>query len=238
MLQNQSSVELETVSLKREMSHEGIPVLSISVSVPRIVRPVRPAAAKRINRYYRHACKVFLRYCETHLYKLAVEEFEGALANSFPFRKFDAVFTYTVTWNQDCVLSLYTDSYEYTGGAHGNTVRYADTWDLNTGYPLPIAAFFPHGAPWRKRLIAGAAKQAEAGIAAGEAMYFDDYKKLLVKHFNSQNFYLVSEGLAVYYQLYTVAPYVEGIVSFSMPFDEVEGPFHPRCPRESARENP
>lgn len=230
MTKNQPCVELETCSLKREMSHEGIPVLSVSVSVPRILHPVRSAAAKRINRYYQHTCKVFLRYCETHLFQLAVEEFKGALEGSFPFRKFDAVFTYTAAWNQDCVLSLYTDCYEYTGGAHGNTVRYADTWDLNVGYPLPLSIFFPHGAPYRKRMLAFAAKQADAEVSSGESMYFDDYKKLLVKHFNPHNYYLAPDGLAFYYQLYTIAPYVEGIVSFTVPFDENEGPLRPVCP--------
>lgn len=204
----------------------------MSVKTPQITKPADSRAARRINRYYRHMQKSFLHYCEHHLFPLAAEEYRSALANSFPFRKFEAVFTYTETYNQNCTLSLYTDCYEFTGGAHGNTVRYADVWNLNTGEPRPLSSFFPPSTPLRRTLTAFAAEQAGAQIAAGEAMFFDDYRKLMSRNFNPQNFYLTEEGLAFYYQLYTIAPYVEGIVAFTLPYDE-NGPFPPSCSRGS-----
>lgn len=40
---------------------------------------------------------------------------------------------YTITYNDNCFLSYYNDKYEYTGGAHGMTVR-----SLNTFFPITM----------------------------------------------------------------------------------------------------
>ena len=49
-------------------------------------------------------------------------------------------------------------------------------------------------------------------------MYFDDYFHLVRENFKPNNFYLVDEGIVIYYDLYDIAPYAAGIRTFLIPF--------------------
>jgi hypothetical protein len=109
---------------------------------------------KRLNSYYRHIARTLLRRAKYELLPDAVDEWRFASENGYPFRPFEIVMKYTVTNNDDDVLSLYYDVYEYTGGAHGTTKRSGDTCALRPTVHGPCG-LLPHGttqsAPDRQR---------------------------------------------------------------------------------------
>ena len=78
---------------------------------------------------------------------------------------------------------------------------------------------------WNSKL-----EQAEAEIhlqeAAGMARYSEGCHRLLRRHFNPQNFYLPPEGLAFFYPMYAIAPAMEGIPVFTVPYGQ-SGPALP-----------
>jgi hypothetical protein len=149
---------------------------------------------------------------------MAMVEYEYSIANNFPVRQFEAYVNYFVTYNQNCILSLYFDQYEYAGGAHGLTVRYSDTWNLPKSKRMELSEFFPHRNNYREYVIQTIVKQIEDEIANGNSMYFENYVQLVNENFKANNFYLTKEGLVIYFQQYDIAPYASGIPTFVIPY--------------------
>jgi Protein of unknown function (DUF3298). len=155
------------------------------------------------------------------LYQMAVEEYEYSVAQGFPVRVYEAYTDFKVTYNQNCVLSLYFDEYEYTGGAHGNTTRYSDTWDLKREKELRLADFISVPGDYREYIVNEVKEQIKREMDKGNDIYFEDYAKLAEENFNVNNFYLIKEGIVVYFQQYDIAPYSSGIREFLLPFSSV-----------------
>lgn len=199
---------------KREFLYGRTVVLMFSVSYPELMSP--GIAAARINRQVRMQTEGFLHYAATVLYRQAVREYRDSRANGSPFLPYDAVMNYEVTLNQDCFFSFYRDRYEFTGGAHGNTLRLSDTWNLKTGGRLSLSELFMPGEDYGALLTEQFILQARENLSANPGIYFDDYENLIVKFFNPDQFYLTPDGLNVYFQQYDIAPYSTGIVVFTV----------------------
>src|SRR5699024_9427960 len=101
-----------------------------------------PHAEKNINNQIRMEVDEYFKYAANILYGQAVNVYKDSLKNDFPFHSFEADMRYTITYNDNCFLSLYTDIYEFTGGAHGNTVRTSNTWNLCSGENVYLSYFF------------------------------------------------------------------------------------------------
>lgn len=220
-----TQLSTEPLTAERTWTVEEIPVLTASVSLP---SPGEGAggAARRIRRYYQLQSRSFLRYCERWLLPAAEAEFRSALAFSAPLPHFRAELEYRVTYNEGGLWSLYTQSREQGGDGRTLLTRRGDTWDLSSGYPVPLTAFFPRRSGWRKKLLA----QAEAEIlrreAAGAARWNDNWRRSLRRQFNPENFYLTNDGLSFFYPMYALAPASAGIPVFTVPYSE-SGPAVP-----------
>ena len=55
---------------------------------------------------------------------------------------------------------------------------------------------------------------------AGISRYHEGVRRLLRRHFNPQNFYLTAEGLSFFYPMYAIAPAMEGIPVFTLPYGQ------------------
>jgi hypothetical protein len=49
--------------------------------------------------------------------------------------------------------------------------------------------------------------------------YFENYRELIIKYYNPQNYYLTPTALAIYFQQYEIAPYAAGIIVFEIPYN-------------------
>jgi hypothetical protein len=202
--------------LAEELTYEGITMVTADFRYP-VVASGSMKADKRINNYYRHIAKTLMKKAQSELLPEAVDEWKYALENSYPFRPFETVMKYTVTMNDSDILSLYYDVYEYTGGAHGVTKRFGDTWRASTGWFLELADFFPRGVNYKRLLIDNAVKTAALQKAAGTHQYFDDYPKLIKKYFSPTKFYIQPEDITIFYDQYAIAPGYEGNPVFDYP---------------------
>ena len=155
----------QTFTAEREWAVEEVPVLSAALSLP------RPAVAsdkvsRRIRRFYQMQARAYLRYCERWLLPLAAAEYREALENSIPLPHLWAELSYQVTYSGSGLWSLYTQSRE--SGLPGQQViltRHADTWDLMSGYPVPLSAFFPSRRLWRRSCWPGPPEKSSARSA-------------------------------------------------------------------------
>jgi len=220
-------LQTEPFTTDREWTVEEIPVLTASVSLPQPI-PVTTQIARRILRYYRLQARSFLRYCERCLFPQAEAEYRAALACSLPLPCFRAELTYTITYNESGLWSLYTQSKEITGPRTPLLTRRGDTWDLSTGYPVSISAFFPPHSPWKKHLLSLASEEIRQRESSGISRYYDSWHKALRCKLNPENFYLTQDGLTFFYPMYTIAPAMEGIPTFTLPFHagDVQLPKH------------
>ena len=189
-----TQLHAEAMTAEREWTVEEIPVLSASISLPEPV-PAADKVSRRIRRYYQLQCRSFLRYCETYLLPAAAEEYRAALAASLPLPHFRAELTYQVTYNDGGLWSLYTQSRESGFSGRPTLLRHGDTWDLTSGYPVPLSAFFPRRSGWKRRLMEAAEAEIQRQETAGISRYHEGVRRLLRRHFNPQNFYLTAEGL-------------------------------------------
>lgn len=205
---------------KRVLKWEDAPVLILSLRYPKL--PEDRAGLRRVGRCYRRAADLWKTRWEGKLYRDACAAAEAAQAEGRPFQPWEAKLDYTVTLQREGLLSLYMDAWEYAGGAHGLTVRHADTWEPRSGTVRPLASFFPPRSHWRRQVLESLYTQAEARVAAGETLYFDDWPARLQGAFNPERFYLTEEGIAIFYPLYTIAPYAEGIPVFQIPYPGVK----------------
>lgn len=202
-------------------------MLTISITYPEVTLRRNPQAQSSINQQIQEQVSDFARYAANDLYQQAIAAYEESQKSGFPFFGYDAVLQYTVTYNHQCHLSMYRDQYEFTGGAHGNTIRSSDTWDLTSGQNLPLASFFSPGQDYKAFLIKQILVQAEQQMQKNPGIYFEDYKTLIVKYFNEKSYYLTPAGVAIYYQQYEIAPYATGIVVFTIPYSVLQ--WTPSC---------
>lgn len=209
-------LKLEPFLARREWTVDGIPVLTAELSLP---RPVGEGGrvARRLARYYQLYARSYLRYCERWLFPQSAEACRLALETSAPLPQDSARLSYCVTCNGGGVLSLYTESVERCGGRLERR-RHGDTWDLFTGYPIPLAACFPKKSPWRKALLRLSEAEIERRERAGAARYQEGWRRLLRRNFNPDHFYLSETELFWFWQMFTIAPSAEGVPVFSMPF--------------------
>jgi len=207
-------MELQPFVTEREWAVEGIPVLTAAISVP------EPTAAdrlsRRIRRYYQMQMKAYLHYCEKWLLPQAKAEYDAALSVSAPLPCYSAKLDYCITYQEQGLLSLYTQSTEKT---HQTVLtRRGDTWDMNTGYPVPLSDFFVPKSSWRKKLLQLAAEEIERLKRAGFP-YDRANRYQLARTFNSQNYYLTAEGLVFFFPMYAIAAASVGIPAFVLPYD-------------------
>ncbi|HBQ63833.1 MAG TPA: hypothetical protein DD727_02690 [Clostridiales bacterium] len=97
------------------------------------------------------------------------------------------------------------------------TTRKGDTWDLAVQLlprKLSLGSLFQPGTPYRRIILEEIRRQALLNIAQGNDIYFEDVEKNIIQYFDPKNYYLVPEGVAVYYPLYSLAPYAAGILVF------------------------
>lgn len=211
-----SCLETKEYTVQRTWTVEDVPVLEASVSLP-VPQFDKGACARRIRRYYQLQSRCFLRYCDTRLYPEAVRAYRAALEISGPLPMFQARLTSCTTWNSGGVWSLYTQLRETTLPGQCDLRRWGDTWDLDSGYLLPLSTFFPPGQPWKALLLHRAAEEIEQQQAAGLASYHGHWRRGLRKFFNPRNYYLTESGLVFYYPMYAIAPAEERIPTFCLP---------------------
>ena len=217
MKESLTQLSTEALTTEREWTVAEIPVLTAAVSLPEPV-PAADRISRRIRRYYQLQCRSFLRYCEAYLLPLAAEEYRAALAASQPLPRLHAELSYQVTYNEGGLWSLYTQSREQGPGGQTALLRRGDTWDLASGYPVALPALFPRRSGWKRRLLEAVEAEAARRVAAGVSQYHEGLRRRLRQYFNPQNFYLTGEGLAVFYPMYAIAPAMEGIPVFTIPY--------------------
>lgn len=199
-----------------ELKYNGEVVLKYRIDYPQFISVHYQKSLDIINKFYLKKALNLKRYYIKELCKLAVEDYKYSKQNNLPIKIYEGVARYKITYNMDCIISLFYDEYVYSGGAHGNTQRTSDTWNLRQNRRVKLNEFFQCDLN-PKEYILNIVKE---GILKEPIIYFDDYEKLIDENFNPQSFYCTQKGLVIYYQQYDIAPYSSGIRKFLIPYND------------------
>lgn len=212
------SIEVKKYILHEDLYFESKLVLKYTIEYPQFQSNEFLLGANRMNQFYNEKAIALQRYTKQTVFKDAVEHFRYSVANSFPIMAYEVYSTYEVTFNQDCTFSMYSDCYIYEGGAHGITTRTSQTWNLQTGIRIPLYKMFPISEDIRKFISAYIVDEMKNQVKSNkDIMYFEPYEENVKKYFTPQNYYLVKQGVIIYFQQYELAPYVAGMPEFLIP---------------------
>ncbi len=125
--------------------------------------------------------------------------------------------SYTIEHNKDAYVSMTTQVYQYTGGAHGMTIQQTYHFDLVKGKVLTLSDFFEPGSNYED-IINGIVVQ---GIKDGQYEYYLGEEGFPGVN-EATNFYFAEDGLHVYFQEYEIAPYAAGLPEFIVPYDVIK----------------
>lgn len=203
-------------------AYKGKVMIEISITYPQADVPGNAHTSRRINNFYHESATQYYDYAMHTLFDQAVQEYLYRQHQHFQFLPYEVLQTFENPYNRASLLSIYYDRYEYTAGAHGNTVRAADTWQLSAGARLKLSDFFDDSY-YRSVIFEFITNDIKRQIDEGNSYYFDDYAKNVFRYFDEENYYLTDTGIAIFYPLYTIAAYAQGIPVFIVPYEAFGG---------------
>lgn len=143
--------------------------------------------------------------------KVSKEYFEGA-GKVKPTLPYEVYSKYTIVEDDNRIISLYNDYYEYLGGAHGMTTKTSYTIDKKLEKLIALKELFTEGYNYKDVIN----KEIRKEINKHPENYFDSGE--IFKGINdNQSFYIDGDNLVIYFQLYDIAPYVFGFPEFKIP---------------------
>lgn len=207
--------------LKGELKYKNTTILTYKIEYPEMISSTYNYGKNIFNNYNKEKALKLEAYVKNQLYKDAKEVYDYNVSNGYPVMIFEAISQYNITYNENHIVSLYSDQYEFTGGAHGNTIRTSQNWDLRIGKQLPLSYFFPDNPYYIIDILKEINNQIREQIQAGTNYYFDNYCELVLDTFSLQSYFLNPNSIAIYFQHYDIAPYSSGIPVFYIPYKNI-----------------
>lgn len=211
--------QLDFFTEERQFPPDDLPLLTARVRLPRW----DGQDGRRFDLYYTAYARAFFSYCLHTLLPRATEALALSRQSGGAIPDWHITLDTNVTLHTDRLVSLYTDTVEQTDGRR-LVVRRADTWDLAENTPLPPTQLFPGVSVPRRRLLGDVTDQILRRQEQGLAAYNLDWRRAIRAAFSADHLYLTPEHLCLFYQMYTIAPALEGIPVFRIPYDEKRGP--------------
>ncbi len=126
----------------------------------------------------------------------------------------DVTGRYHIRTNENGFLSISIEMYWFAGGAHGMTVLKSVTFNLGTGSIYRLEDLFKENVNYVKPLSDIIKRQ----IREKNIPLIVDFTEIKP----DQDFYIENRTLMIYFQLYELAPYVYGFITFPIPTREIQ----------------
>lgn len=203
---------ISTNVLEKNLLYNGELVLKYHIEYPSIKGNTFENGIANFNYYNRDFAMEVRNRSEGELYKEAVENYKYSKENGYPIMVYEVYMTFNITLNESNVISLYIDEYTFTGGAHGNTIRTSQNWNLLLGCMISLESLFPNNPYFMLNIL----KEINEQIAKEPEIYFENACSLVLDTFNPESFYLTPNNTVIYFQQYDIAPYSSGICTFDI----------------------
>ncbi len=122
--------------LQKELYYDGTLILKYYIEYPSII------GYENFNSYNKKRAIELKNKSENELYKEAIQTYKYNKENGYPIMVYEVYHTFDITLNRKYIVSLYTDEYIFSGGAHGNTIRTSRNLELISRYNDSSCKFF------------------------------------------------------------------------------------------------
>ena len=123
--------------------------------------------------------------------------------------------SYEVFCNEGGLLCLVTEISQYTGGAHGMTLKNAYNVDIAEQRLLHLGDFFPG----RSDHLSDIKKEIIKAINTEPDLYFPDAVQTVENWVGDLPFYVKGNNVVIFFHPYDLAPYAGGFREFEIPWD-------------------
>lgn len=206
---------INTNILENELFYNNELILKYHIEYPSIVGNNFENGILNFNCYNKSLAIALKNKIETDLYNEAVKTYKYNKENGYPTMVYEVYKNFIITLNIDNIVSLYQDEYTFTGGAHGNTIRTSQTWNLLFGFIISLASLYPNNPSF----IIDILKDINEQISKEPDIYFENTCNLVLNTFNPKSFYLTPNNIVIYFQQYDIAPYSSGIRTFNIDYN-------------------
>lgn len=209
-------LNIENKVIKSEIKYRGEVILKYNIEYPQIIENMWKAGVQRFNKFNYANAILLKKYAEGKLFEEAKETYEYNKENGYPIMVYELYYTFKVTYNTENIISIYSDKYVYTGGAHGMTTRTSQNWDLRVARQIKLKELFPREPNYVSKILTQINSKIAKDIENGNNIYFENYCCLTSENFNVNSYYLEDGKVVIYYQQYDIAPYSSGILTFEV----------------------
>ena len=197
--------------MKNELTYRGSVILKYEIEYPQIYSDTYNTC--KFNALNHKKALDLENYAKNTLFKGAMDLYDYNYSNEYPIMVYELVFKYTITYNKEPIISLYQDEYIFSGGAHGNTVRTSQNWDLKYNNQFSLSDIYYDNPNYILFILREINRQIAEN---GKELYFADYCSLVLDTFNINQFYITPNYVVVYFGQYDIAPYSTGIPEFKI----------------------
>ncbi len=207
-------ITYKMVQNKETLEKDGKDILFINISYPSFEGEKKNIMVEKLEKFYKKGAEEFEKYCKTKL-------FSSPAMQNINF-KCSALMNTHIPYLDDKYMSVIT-SVSFFDGKEKRRERFTDNWVLNEKYPQPLKAkqIFPTNRKAKQLYvdeICSKIMTSEGGFS-----YFPDAVFKAKKLFDENKFYLTARGVAFYYDEDVLFPAKEGIPSYVIGFNAIEG---------------
>jgi hypothetical protein len=206
--------------LENRLYYDKVPILDYKIQYPHFFSHKYQRNLTKINNYYSSEAIKIQRECTYNYFETGVENYKYSIQSKNPYRMSKVFYIPTIAYNKNCAISLYYDNYISLGGSHGITIRNSDTWDIQNGEFIQLCQLFEYGVDEISLIRKSIENKIREDINAMGPVYYEDYRNNITENFRVNNFFLLPEGIVIYFQQYVIAPFPAGIPEFLIPYDE------------------
>jgi len=204
------SQEITITDLVIKEDHEA---LKVDIVFPVVQGMKNKQVEEKINQTIQKDVLNFKEMLQTESEKYL----QGAKEEGWEIRKYIATIYYIVHYQKDNLLSLSVFYYSYTLGAHGHTLQRAYNFNLLNGEEILLSDILKE----KKNCVDIINQEIKRQIELYPQEYFSDWS-VFQSISEEQPFYLIEDGIVVYFGLYEIAPYASGIRYFKIPYSLFE----------------
>ena len=209
--------KIKSVTSNQELKNdEGVTLIHASYSYPVIENPDENPMIDKINEEYKAFAEAFLKEAEGEMEDAQMLYEQMGKGDFTPY---EHMLTYTVDTDRKGLLSVTNHEYYYKGGAHGTLLKTSRNFDLKSGTELKLSDILSGDSETEipQMIYDVFVKYFEEQV--GEE--FDaEWAQQLENEIENVRYYLTDDSLVLYFDVYSVAPYVFGTPSVAIPYQE------------------
>ncbi|WP_053956008.1 DUF3298 and DUF4163 domain-containing protein [Inediibacterium massiliense] len=221
------SLKAQAVKVSTKNMKEDNEYIVSNINMPIISGLKNEKIQQKINKMFEKDILDF----KNMMIQSAKEGYEDAKKYEYEMHPYSADVFFTEKKNEENILSVYVVYYSYTGGAHGGHDDITYNIDLRTGDVMNLKDLFKDGYDYKKIISEKVRKQMdqinqeekERLIKEGE-----DPQNIYTRYEgfheirDDQSYYLKDGRVGIYFGLYEIGSYAEGIPTFEIPISELK----------------